>query len=67
MGKREEGKTSEKSREKGSEGQRTKPPTPTRANDALIGKEEQNGKQKKETAILDHSEVKSFIIVIIIG
>ena len=28
--------------------QRTKPPTPTRAIDALIGEEEQNGKEKQE-------------------
>ena len=34
---------------KGSKGQRKKLPTPTRAIDALIGDEEQNGKQKKET------------------
>ena len=45
-----EGKTREKSEEKerkGFEAQRVKPPTPTLAMDALIGEEEQNGKQKK--------------------
>ena len=36
-----------KKKEKGGKGQRIKPPTPTRAVDALIGDEEQNGKQKK--------------------
>ena len=35
-------------REKGSKGRRGKPPTPTRARDALIGDEEHNGKQKKQ-------------------
>ena len=33
---------------KGIEAQGVKPPTQTRAIDALIGEEEQNGKQKKE-------------------
>ena len=36
-------------KKKGIEGQRTKPLTPTLAIDALIGEEEQNGKQKKGT------------------
>ena len=40
-------------------GQRAKPPTPTRAIDALIGDEEQNEEQNKERtpnpATLDHS------------
>ena len=34
--------------EKGTKTQRVKPPTPNRAIDALIGGEEQNGKQRKE-------------------
>ena len=34
---------------KGIEAQRAKPPTLTQSIDALIGDEEQNGKQKKET------------------
>ena len=33
---------------KGIKAQRTKPPTPTRAIDALIGDEEKNEKQKKK-------------------
>ena len=49
QGKRQEGKKSEKSEEKerdrGIEG---KPSTPARANDALRGEIEQNGKQKKK-------------------
>ena len=32
--------------QKGIEAQRVKPPTPSRATDALIGKKQQNGKQK---------------------
>ena len=35
-------------KKKGNEGQRTKPPTPTRAIDALIGDEEQNGNRRKK-------------------
>ena len=35
-------------KKKGIEGQMVKPSTPTRAINALIGDEEQNGKQKKE-------------------
>ena len=34
---------------KGIEAQRVKPSTPSQAIDALIGDEEQNGEQKKET------------------
>ena len=34
-----------KKKKPGSKGQRTKPPTPTRAVDALIGDEGQNGKR----------------------
>ena len=35
-------------KDKGSKGQRANPPTPARENDALIGDEEQKGKQKKK-------------------
>ena len=42
---RQVGRTKKK---KGIKAQRAKPPTQTRAFDALIGDEEQNGKQKKE-------------------
>ena len=34
-------------RKESDRGQKAKPPTPTQAIDALIGDEEQNGKQKK--------------------
>ena len=44
----QEGKTSEKSEEKGTEAQRMKPPTPTWAIDALIGDKEHNEKQNKK-------------------
>ena len=40
-------------KKKESKEQRAKPSTPTRAIDALIGDEEQDGKQMKETGKLD--------------
>ena len=45
---RQEGKKRGRTKKgKGIEAQRVEPPTPSRAIDALIGDEEQNGKQKR--------------------
>ena len=44
-------------KKKGIEEQRAKPPTPTRATNALIGDEEQNGKEKKETGSVPPSKL----------
>ena len=44
-------------KKKGCKGQRMEPPTPTRAMNAFIGNEEQNGKQKEKQGMgptLDH-------------
>ena len=49
--KKQEGKTSEKREEKkGVKAQKVETPTQSRVTDALIGNEEQNGKQKKKGA-----------------